>query len=200
MSDDLRLNSIDRFRKRSERLILEEHGHCEVPAGCGGVVMRWFDPRAGVPAIFQSGFADQVTIHIDGQPLNRARATISDGDHLLTVEAKFAEASAIGFWLAGSRDSPTERRSEDALIPEIATAGDGTWLASFSEPPEDWQTTEFDDSGWIPLSSITLEQESLPRSQQWSLQRMESLGAQSLDNQGHKTVWIRKRFETERNA
>lgn len=38
---ELKLNSISRFSKQSPRLVLEEHGHCEVPAGCGGVVLRW---------------------------------------------------------------------------------------------------------------------------------------------------------------
>ena len=38
---ELKLNSISRSSKQSPRLVLEEHGHCEVPAGCGGVVLRW---------------------------------------------------------------------------------------------------------------------------------------------------------------
>ena len=38
-----KLNGPDRYRKRSPRLVLEEHSHCEVPAGCGGVVLRWIN-------------------------------------------------------------------------------------------------------------------------------------------------------------
>jgi hypothetical protein len=37
---DLRLNSLSRYTKRSPEYVLEEHSHCEVPAGCGGVVLR----------------------------------------------------------------------------------------------------------------------------------------------------------------
>ena len=36
-SEALRLNTLNRFRKHSPRLLLEEYSHCEVPAGCGGV-------------------------------------------------------------------------------------------------------------------------------------------------------------------
>ena len=43
---DLRLNELERFRKTSSRLALEAHSHCEVPAGCGGVVLRWTRPGA----------------------------------------------------------------------------------------------------------------------------------------------------------
>ena len=46
--DDLRLNELQRYRKTSSRLALEVHSHCEVPAGCGGVVLRWRRPGAPV--------------------------------------------------------------------------------------------------------------------------------------------------------
>ena len=55
MADEQRLNSVDRFRKKSERLVLEEHGHCEVPAGCGGVVLRWrTEPEAAALAFAET--------------------------------------------------------------------------------------------------------------------------------------------------
>jgi hypothetical protein len=60
MNADLSLNSIDRYRKRSNRLILEEHRSCELPAGCGGVVLRW--GRVGIPLKFESpGWTEFVT-------------------------------------------------------------------------------------------------------------------------------------------
>ncbi len=51
-SDELKLNTIGRFVKRSPCLALEQHNHCEVPAGCGGVVLRWFNPSRGIPILF----------------------------------------------------------------------------------------------------------------------------------------------------
>jgi hypothetical protein len=47
-SDDLRLNELQRYRKTSGRLALKVHSHCEVPAGCGGVVLRWRRPGAPI--------------------------------------------------------------------------------------------------------------------------------------------------------
>lgn len=47
MPDNLKLNTLDRFTKQPGLLALQESSHCEVPAGCGGVVLRWIDPRAG---------------------------------------------------------------------------------------------------------------------------------------------------------
>lgn len=35
---ELKLNSLGRYGKGGSRLVLEEHGHCEVPVGCGGAV------------------------------------------------------------------------------------------------------------------------------------------------------------------
>ena len=39
---NLRLNSLDQFRKQSSRLVLEEHSHCEVPAGYLGMQAEFF--------------------------------------------------------------------------------------------------------------------------------------------------------------
>lgn len=51
MSRDLELNSIDRYVKSSPRFVLEEHSHCEVPAGCGGGVWEWTADRHMAPNI-----------------------------------------------------------------------------------------------------------------------------------------------------
>ena len=52
MSADLSLNSIDRFRKRSNRLTLDEHPSCELLAGCGGALLRW--GRVSIALEFES--------------------------------------------------------------------------------------------------------------------------------------------------
>ena len=48
--DDLRVNTLHRFAKHSPTLILHEYSSCEVPAGCGGVVMRWIAPDQDAPS------------------------------------------------------------------------------------------------------------------------------------------------------
>src|SRR5512135_2178963 len=82
MSDDLRLNSIERFTKQSPRLVLEQHSHCEVPAGCGGVVLRWRDPAAGVPLIMRLYAAGESTSLLDGRPPPSARSIVPFGPHV----------------------------------------------------------------------------------------------------------------------
>jgi len=54
-SDDLRLNSLDRFRKSKSGLTLEVYSSCEVPAGCGGAVLRWRRPGAPIMVCVRNG-------------------------------------------------------------------------------------------------------------------------------------------------
>ncbi|MCP5093519.1 MAG: hypothetical protein GY949_21640 [Gammaproteobacteria bacterium] len=101
MSNDLRLNSLDRFEKNSERLVLEEHGHCEVPAGCGGVVLRWFNPNSGVPVIFHGGLADRLTIYVDEVQADSGRVIVPYGEHLLAIHAAGMKCEILGEGQAG---------------------------------------------------------------------------------------------------
>src|SRR5206468_12707267 len=79
------LNSLDRFRKKPERLVLEEHGHCEVPAGCGGVVLRWRNPRARVPVVIRLYTPVPAAAFIDGRELTVSRVDLSPGPHVFAV-------------------------------------------------------------------------------------------------------------------
>src|SRR5574339_211352 len=67
-SDDeaLRLNTLHRFRKHSPRLLLQEYSHCEVPAGCGGVVLRWIDREGGLPVVVRVAALGPVRAWLDG--------------------------------------------------------------------------------------------------------------------------------------
>ena len=57
-AEALRINKLHRFAKHSPRLVLHEYSHCEVPAGCGGVVLRWLDPATGRPCVIELGSVD----------------------------------------------------------------------------------------------------------------------------------------------
>lgn len=46
---DLVVNDLSRYEKSSARLVLEDYSSCEVPAGCGGGILRWIDPREALP-------------------------------------------------------------------------------------------------------------------------------------------------------
>jgi hypothetical protein len=61
---ELDLNTI-RAIKQSPGLVLEEHGHCEVPAGCGGVVLRW-RRRVQIPIQIWLHTVASKTVYLDG--------------------------------------------------------------------------------------------------------------------------------------
>ena len=79
MAEEPLLNSIDRFRKRPERIVLEEHGHCEIPAGCGGVVLRWRNPQTAVPVTIHLYTPAKIACFIDGAPLQTGRIDLAPG-------------------------------------------------------------------------------------------------------------------------
>lgn len=178
--DDLKLNSLHRFAKKSPRLALEEYSHCEVPAGCGGVVMRWTDLAEGVPAILRVVVQGAVTAFLDGEPLASGRATLSYGDHLLAIAIERGPAPVAAPQPSGARGAL--RAIQDALVPPrppvtdgrdlfaaavapdrgrvdpyerpIAATGDGTWAAlAADEAPEGWRDASFAvDAPWTALA------------------------------------------------
>jgi len=82
-SDDLRLNELQRYRKTSSRLALEVHSHCEEPAGCGGVVLRWRRPGApiGISLLsYVSGSSEGP--FLDGKRFDEQRMTLAPGREL----------------------------------------------------------------------------------------------------------------------
>lgn len=196
MSNDLRLNSIDRFRKDSERLVLEEHSHCEVPAGCGGVVLRWFNPNAGVPVVIAAGFAAEIEVYIDETRVTSGRTAIPVGQHVLAVHAASEDFSWGAFWLGALRDAPGA--DERVPIESMATAADGTWLAAFSEPPDpNWRAAGFDDSAWTPLRAADFDFQSRAGETDWASRRMGIFEARPLQVGDPGRIWIRKRFRME---
>jgi hypothetical protein len=146
-SPDLRLNDLARFRKTSTRLALEVHSHCEVPAGCGGVVLRWRRPDAPIGLSISKYFGGQVdAMFLDGKPVAEQRITVSPGEHVLSFVVE--NPGKEGFILL-----------QASLAPEIATAlrshaiscADGHWRASRRLPPDDWQLPGFDAADFVAL-------------------------------------------------
>jgi len=82
----VRLNSFDRFTKTSPRLLLEEHAHCEVPAGCGGVVLRWINPATGLPVLLDVFNPSHATLAIDGVAVTHSSLLLAPGRHVLSLE------------------------------------------------------------------------------------------------------------------
>jgi hypothetical protein len=134
--DDLRLNTLNRFAKRSPRLTLEEHSHCEVPAGCGGVVLRWVNPEKGREVLVScavGGENPSVLAQIDGAPLESARAMLTYGPHVLGLEIAAGIAPRGLLVLVRSTAPAPEGR------PPLAASSPGPrWEVAAREPGALW--------------------------------------------------------------
>ncbi|MCA9573543.1 MAG: hypothetical protein KC656_37160, partial [Myxococcales bacterium] len=96
-SEALRLNTLNRFRKHSPRLLLEEYSHCEVPAGCGGVVLRWIDPQTALPMLARTVAPEgrDPELFVDGRALSSARFDLSPGPHALAIDMGLGGAGSL---------------------------------------------------------------------------------------------------------
>src|SRR5437763_2980929 len=94
MSDEQQVNSLERFRKRSGRLVLEEHGHCEVPAGCGGVVLRWRNPLATIPLIVSLYTPVEAHCFLDETELRTGGIDLRPGTHVVATAIEPVDCSA----------------------------------------------------------------------------------------------------------
>jgi hypothetical protein len=145
----LRLNELERFRKTSSRLALEAHGHCEVPAGCGGVVLRWTRPGAPFGVTFAKYFARPVEdLCLDGKPLTEQRAQVTPGTHVVsfTIDPP-GEDGFVMMTLRLTPDILTARQKK------TASRADGSWRATLDAPPpgDAWRLPDFDDSTFTRL-------------------------------------------------
>src|SRR5262249_23220637 len=71
--DNLRLNAISRYSKQSSQYVLEVHSHCEVPAGCGGLVLRWRNPHLAIPLEIWTYTVGEARVWLVGTALAPAR-------------------------------------------------------------------------------------------------------------------------------
>jgi hypothetical protein len=156
---DLKVNEL-RASKQSSRLVLEEHSHCEVPAGCGGVVLRWRS-AALVPFhmwLYAPGQEGQV-VTIDGVVPDSSRALLKSGLHVLTLQLRTRGAEGALFMFAGLSET-SERGPNQVPVPPAAglrvlSAPDGSWKHTLVPPADDaWMQPGFDDSGWPALAGV----------------------------------------------
>jgi len=84
----LRLNALNRFTKRSPQLVLEVHSACEVPAGCGGVVLQWRDRHGSAAMTLYSAWVGDMTVFLDDDELDSSRVMLDEGEHRLLFQLK----------------------------------------------------------------------------------------------------------------
>lgn len=187
MDRELKLNSIDRYVKSSPQFVLEEHGHCEVPAGCGGVVLRWRNPTAAVPVQFQTLIvnAENYSALVDGARLVTSRPLLSPGEHVLTISVIAEPAATVQLLFSVHADLPGKQ-------PLLISEPSGSWRWSMEEPPDEWTRLEYDDAAWSPLTpgELTAEQ-----ADDYVARRLRESGVRPLMIPAHgRRLWIRATF------
>ena len=193
-----KLNGPDRYRKSSPRLVLEEHSHCEVPAGCGGVVLRWIHADREVPIhVRLYTLVEGAKLTIDGAAPASTRPLLSRGDHVLAIHLRAERAKAALMCSLRFDDSDYDRRvsRKIGLVFRCDTAADGTWLATTTPPLDSrWRDDPFDDSAWTPMVALDLPTPARNDPRGWYYRNLvDDVAAIGLpDTEGD--LWIRKRF------
>jgi hypothetical protein len=188
-SDDdpvLRLNELNRFRKTSSRMALEAHSHCEVPAGCGGVVLRWTSPGAPLGVTLSKYFARPVDdLCLDGSELTEQRATVTPGAHVISFTMDVTAEE--GFVLATLRLEPD---LPNAAQRTKSSRADGSWRATLSAPEagDAWRLPDFEDSAYVPLVERAVPEPHGNRAFMWEWLTKEATGL-GLDEPDASRPW-----------
>jgi hypothetical protein len=200
---ELKLNSLSRYSKSSPMYVLEEYGHCEIPAGCGGVVLRWRNPREGVPlemSLYRNGDGE---VYLDGEPPSSSMPLVSFGEHVLAFEVSVPDAVYMVLAFA-ARFPPSfslaDRRGPEEPQVSVLSTADGTWRFTTREPVDDtWKRSGFDDSSWSPM--VANEERQPPEDPRrdmakYRFEAVRRLGGAGLGIPEPATrIWIRKTFE-----
>jgi hypothetical protein len=220
---ELELNALSRYSKDSPRFVLEEYGSCEVPAGCGGVVLRWRNPDTGIPILMSVHVEGEYQAFLDGAPLTSGRPLVPFGDHALALVISNADPRHMLLIFAGVYDEADLGFNLKLSHPtgehaRILSAPDGTWRFTTTEPEGDaWMLPGFDDAGWSKLAlNETRPPPDDPKTDwnRWTIEQLQKKGARGLGVAGPASrlrrkreaavpwskVWVRKRFILTRQA
>ncbi|MCR9201547.1 MAG: hypothetical protein NXI04_23130 [Planctomycetaceae bacterium] len=195
-SDGLNVNSVDRFRKSSPRLVLEEHGSCEVPAGCAGVVLRWHNPDAGQPVVFRCAAPGRVELFVNGQAI-ASRAILNWGDNTLAVRITQID-TPTPFLMTTRRDLPRgeEREANQLFLADGCSSADGSWLACAAQDvPADGTAVDCDVTNW---QSLRTEATQFPDERTWMYESLQQDGAAGLMLPAGATVLVRTQISVVR--
>lgn len=180
MSDDMKINTISRFSKSSPNLILEIHAHCEVPAGCGGVVLRWRNPALGTQALFKAVIPGKAEFWLNGVALDNSRLLLGHGRNILAIHVAEVAGPSAGLMIHLEFDpEKTFQGVAGGPITEfpgpIFSNPDGTWKYSTVRPGDGWKGLLFGDDDWKSLvdKPIPSDEENSSRKYQFELLRNE---------------------------
>ena len=198
---ELKLNTLGRYGKNASNLVLEEHSHCEVPAGCGGVVLRWRNPDDGLPFLLRIFTTHTCQVFLDGIVPPSTRSMIPFGPHVFSLIVSDLPAGAAAFAFAAIHDE-TEVSSRPRVSPPsrrrtaILTAADGRWKYTTTAPADDtWMRADFDDSGWPAMTQRPAPVFDQKDPQRYRLDSMLKTGAVCLGVEGPAArIWVRRSF------
>ncbi len=202
MADQPRLNSLARFRKQPHRLVLEEHGHCEVPAGCGGVVLRWRNPHATLTVTLYLYTPVEAECRLAGGALQTGHIDLSPGRHVLTVALAGVDLEGPLLMFAAAHDPKDFQQVRPSGVVErpfqVVSKADRTWRYTLEPPPEGWAAPDFDDSACPALAVVATPRLGWGNYGAWQCHECTRHGAVCLGRAGtagNGRVWVRKVFD-----
>jgi hypothetical protein len=191
------LNSLDRFRKQPGKLVLEEYSHCEVPAGCGGVVLRWNNPGATLLLTLYLYTPKERVFLLDGLEPASANVDLVLGPHILAVSIDDTDLSAGLLMFAAIHRPPGTAEKENSV--RLLSRADNTWTYTLEPPPADWTCPGFDDRSWEPLIATRIPELDLNEFGAYEYGNCTRRGAAFLGlreppSPPRGSIWIRKLF------
>ena len=195
MSDEIDINSVERFSKQSKKLILEELNRCEVPAGCGGVVLRWLSLEHGLSVGFRIRHFDaESQVYCNGQYLPNCCTNLPFSPGVLAIHIEKRVDDFDWFSVVANHTSYTREAQHGETIPELSLSDDGTWKFTTEPPTENWTEIEFNDSSWETMEEAKSNFDSVPENREWLFRRLNEDNTPRLSIP-RAEVWIRKHFD-----
>ncbi len=160
MPDDIKPNSLWRFVKMSPHIILESHSHCEVPAGCGGVVLHWKNPVHGILALLTAFCPGESEYWLNGERIQHPQVLLVPGRNLLAIHVAKISGPSAGMMVHLEFDPAKAGRyltgGPDTECPgQVMSCSDGSWKYSSMEIDEGWKGILYDDNHWNAMTVRT---------------------------------------------
>jgi hypothetical protein len=201
---DLKLNSLSRYSKESPQFVLEEHGHCEVPAGCGGVVLRWTNPHRAIPVELWLVTSGKASLYLDGTAPASGRPVLEYGEHVLALRISDPDPVGGVLMFAGVYDE--EKQTHTHLSRKtgrkvyILSTADESWKYTNKEPDDNsWMMLKFDDSSWQTMKHCDFPEPGEQDENRFRARKLREFGAPGLTiSEAVDHVWIRKVFSLSR--
>lgn len=196
---DVAVNDLARYEKSSDRLVLESYSHCEVPAGCGGGILRWIDPDESLPLTLHLWSTGKNEVFFDGAPVKSGRVDARRGAHVLAVHVspeggappqialalRYSDETAPKDGMGPYRSKPVGRKVD------VLSGRAAVMVATSLEPEGDeWKKAAFGAAGWRALAETAPH---LPDGKPpWHLKEILKTGAVAVGLPGARgPLWVR---------